>query len=201
MIAEGIAEGSQEGIAEGSQEGIAEGSQGSTGSHPLDVHKSWMPCRSAEGSVPWGGRGLQVRTPRRSAAPRELGLLISTSFQPHRDWIGISGSRGLGCGQDGSGSRDWIGIGSRGLGPYVNLSRHRGLGWDHGSGSGSGSRLGSRWIGISNLMSTFQDWIGISGSRTSRRSAANRTPRDRLLLEGPPPQSAGRGSVKGAAHS
>ena len=135
MVAEGIAEGSQEGIAEGSQEGIAEGSQGSTGSHALDVHKSWMPCRSAEGSVPWGGRGLQVRTPRRSAANREIGLLISTSFQPHRDWIGISGSRGLGCGQDGSGSRDWIGI------------------WISGSRTScqpfktSGSRLGS-WIGI-----------------------------------------------------
>ena len=135
MIAEGIAEGSQEGIAEGSQEGIAEGSQGSTGSHALDVHKSWMPCRSPEGSVPWGGRGLQVRTPRRSAANRELGLLISTSFQPHRDWIGISGSRGLGCGQDGSGSRDWIGIGISGSRTSCQPFKT------------SGSRLGS-WIGI-----------------------------------------------------
>ena len=130
--------GDRRGVARGDRRGIAEGSQGSTGSHALDVHKSWMPCRSAEGSVPWGGscrRGLQVRTPRRSAANRELGLLISTSFQPHRDWIGISGSRGLGCGQDGSGSRDWIGIGISGSRTSCQPFKT------------SGSRLGS-WIGI-----------------------------------------------------
>ena len=131
----GVARGCRRGVARGDRRGISEGSQGSTGSHALDVHKSWMPCRSAEGSVPWGGRGLQVRTPRRSAANRELGLLISTSFQPHRDWIGISGSWGLGCGQDGSGSRDWIGIGISGSRASCQPFKT------------SGSRLGS-WIGI-----------------------------------------------------
>ena len=130
------------------------------------------------------------RTPRRSAANRDLGLLISTACQPHRDWIGISGSRGSGCDQDGSGSRDWIGIGISGSRTSFQPFK-----------AGSGSRLGSRWIGISNLISILHYWIGISGFRTSRRSAANRTPRDRLLLEGSPPQGACRGSARGAEHS